>query len=608
MNILIIGNGFDLAHKLPTTYKNFLDFIEQVIRMKTFSGTFYAFEYEKGSENYHNLDDAVKEYFRKKFKDSTDKGVNETAKNDEYLNELIELSDNNIWIEWFSKAIIKQGWIDFEAEISNVVQRVEELLCTNINNEDTFIIDETKLGKNDYEILSIVLKDHDTTCLGSDIKNIKNRMLNDLNRLIRCLEIYLEDCVRNIDKKLLSLDIYDLKVDKVISFNYTDTYYRFYSAKHNSVECDYLHGKSNLSKAEPNNMVLGIDEYLSDTDKFTKLDFVEFKKYFQRIHKSTSCLYRKWLDEINDKKEENQAYFFGHSLSLTDKDVVSSVLLNEYIRTTIYYRNEEQYAELIANIVRIIGPEELTEKVYGAEPSIIFKKQKALINRTQSEWQIFYDRYLLWRIYTLNNKKINELIERIKKNIEMKNIVYFYNQRCVIDLFDAIINNIDIGDVSDQLLAIANALYDPNSYEEFSWQEWNSVNYYGIVECDKRVKRFINTINNYNEGRKLYSIKSISDDLNVLYNQINHDSYNDKEIKEIFDNLLDKFNDESMDTYLIWKCIYKLLQKMSEDSREELLQRKSYATDNIMKIRIKHIVDVLEEEKYMKHIEYSKNN
>lgn len=27
MNILVIGNGFDLAHGLPTTYKDFLDYV-----------------------------------------------------------------------------------------------------------------------------------------------------------------------------------------------------------------------------------------------------------------------------------------------------------------------------------------------------------------------------------------------------------------------------------------------------------------------------------------------------------------------------------------------------------------------------------------------------
>lgn len=28
MNILVIGNGFDLAHELPTTYQDFLKFVE----------------------------------------------------------------------------------------------------------------------------------------------------------------------------------------------------------------------------------------------------------------------------------------------------------------------------------------------------------------------------------------------------------------------------------------------------------------------------------------------------------------------------------------------------------------------------------------------------
>lgn len=37
MNILVIGNGFDLAHGLPTKYGDFLEWvkaIEQVVRIK----------------------------------------------------------------------------------------------------------------------------------------------------------------------------------------------------------------------------------------------------------------------------------------------------------------------------------------------------------------------------------------------------------------------------------------------------------------------------------------------------------------------------------------------------------------------------------------------
>ena len=30
MNILVIGNGFDLAHKLPTKYTDFLEFVKVI--------------------------------------------------------------------------------------------------------------------------------------------------------------------------------------------------------------------------------------------------------------------------------------------------------------------------------------------------------------------------------------------------------------------------------------------------------------------------------------------------------------------------------------------------------------------------------------------------
>lgn len=35
MNILLIGNGFDLAHNLPTTYNHFLSFCQKARRIYT---------------------------------------------------------------------------------------------------------------------------------------------------------------------------------------------------------------------------------------------------------------------------------------------------------------------------------------------------------------------------------------------------------------------------------------------------------------------------------------------------------------------------------------------------------------------------------------------
>ena len=52
MNILIIGNGFDLAHGLPTKYDDFLDFCETVRRIYTYSGDASLKDYI-----YQNIDD-----------------------------------------------------------------------------------------------------------------------------------------------------------------------------------------------------------------------------------------------------------------------------------------------------------------------------------------------------------------------------------------------------------------------------------------------------------------------------------------------------------------------------------------------------------------------
>lgn len=40
MNILVIGNGFDLAHRLPTTYKDFLEFASVFRKYDSVKGKF----------------------------------------------------------------------------------------------------------------------------------------------------------------------------------------------------------------------------------------------------------------------------------------------------------------------------------------------------------------------------------------------------------------------------------------------------------------------------------------------------------------------------------------------------------------------------------------
>lgn len=52
-----------------------------------------------------------------------------------------------------------------------------------------------------------------------------------------------------------------------------------------------------------NNLVLGIDEYLKGEARNEDIEFIEFKKFFQRIHKETGCLYKSWLAKMEEQKE-----------------------------------------------------------------------------------------------------------------------------------------------------------------------------------------------------------------------------------------------------------------------------------------------------------------
>lgn len=367
MNILVIGNGFDLAHGLKTKYEDFLKF----------------------TQTYLEYDEA----YRKK---------------PEIKEELESLIKDNLWLEYFysiyesRKQEGKDGWIDFESEISQVIQVLD---AYNLDIENGIREGKYKvpLNQRGIDILKPFIMGRDKGIgaymfhLGKDFINRKKReLLTDLKRLIRCLEIYLCEFVTIDDVKKL-YDITNLPIiDKVISFNYTDTYEKIYKTD-SRIEFDYIHGKADVNKTvETNNMVLGVDEYLQGGDRNQDIEFIEFKKYFQRIHKETGCEYRKWLKEmekgtiyqweITDKRGDeviscalretdfHKIFFYGHSLDITDKDIIRALILAQRTRTTIYYLDKEDYARKITNLVKIIGQDELISRTGGVDRSIFFKE------------------------------------------------------------------------------------------------------------------------------------------------------------------------------------------------------------------------------------------
>lgn len=97
MNILIIGNGFDLAHKLPTKYGQFLDFIKFINDLEISQGKASKLNPEEELE-FSKLDKGVQNYLDEVL-NGEDRQINEnniiskdTGVRLKYIENMIELS------------------------------------------------------------------------------------------------------------------------------------------------------------------------------------------------------------------------------------------------------------------------------------------------------------------------------------------------------------------------------------------------------------------------------------------------------------------------------------------------------------------------------------
>jgi hypothetical protein len=409
-----------------------------------------------------------------------------------------------------------------------------------------------------------------------------------------------------------------MKFDKVLSFNYTDTYRKIYNTNSQEVKYDFIHGKANtLNGIETNNMVLGIDEYLDDELRNKETTFIEFKKYYQRIHKKTGCAYKDWLTKIKniDSTEKHEIYIFGHSLDITDKDVIRELIDNENVKTTIYYFNRDTYGNQIANLVKVLGQDNLISKVYGDEKIITFKEQKTMIQLKETEFEIRLDIGKLHNLYDLTNQERSILIDKIKKNIAMKNIEYFKNQDNVISIYDELVW-LEEGEpeIESKLFEIAEELVeiDPECEPiKFNYEDWARIDYTEIDECNEKTIEFISCLNESNrkkyEETKPLQIDDIinSNDLNLLYKFLSNYYINDKCILyKIMYMILEKFNESGTVAKQIWTCIRKIIDITEISIFEEYIEKeKNNATQLVIRSRLIHMQEIFEEKKFKHSLE-----
>ncbi|MBE2165405.1 hypothetical protein IIQ44_03645 [Acinetobacter oleivorans] len=420
MNILVVGNGFDLSHFLPTKYDHFMFAMQSIQNFKK-----------------NNIDMEFKNIFGElleseyKFFDKT-KTLYDTNKIIIPQNEVKSIKDKlnkNSWYKYFHNHFTEiKTWIDFEQKIeealvliAKAIEKIEEKYNTfGIFNYPVY----TKYSERINQYYFSEIQFHLLSCLNLIEEEVTSNspgyrygfisssfytVLNDekygfnSQKYLQHLQDQLDDFIDLFNlylclvvDKLLPFKKFSFNksdcIDEVFSFNYTTTFENFYESP---AAIHFLHGK--LGKQH--NLVLGISEL---KDVYLKsLKAYGFTKYHQKIYKNTN--YQFLNSKLNDLKVLNEALseskldyragvplpsnipsyntlinriknsienfdlniqIWGHSLDISDEVYINEIFsFNEIsdnkVRVCIYYFDPKAKFALLNNLFHILGKEKV---------------------------------------------------------------------------------------------------------------------------------------------------------------------------------------------------------------------------------------------------------
>ena len=426
--ILVLGNGFDLAHGLPTKYSDFLVFAECAMAIYTYAEKpgavkkfvdtlFLQWELSAPSTSARIF---LKEKLCALFKNMVEKAMSVADNPCEKMTSFSandrwdlfhDYLEKNIWYEYIKTLFAKEktrgeNWIDFESEISFIIERLD-----NDSNMSTHYLDNFQKRYNDDETIddfkekiNLFVKACGRCCIGNEYNAIRTltldalreKLYGDLEKFILAFEIYLTDIIYDIPIDNTILAIKKIDPDFIISFNYTDTYERYYmneKTREQRKVC-HIHGTCVKNRnPEENDMVLGIDEYLPEEQRTKRVDYCLFKKFVQRIRKHNDVSYASWANEVEKRGKETvvplsvmdedailagetdnntDIYIYGHSLDVTDKDILQRFLISDFTYIHIFARNKVAEGKLISNLIRITDVDTIIKKSTTNPPKLEF--------------------------------------------------------------------------------------------------------------------------------------------------------------------------------------------------------------------------------------------
>lgn len=348
--IVIIGNGFDLAHGIKTSYNSFVDWLwnNKVDEINQSLVSKVAAIKDK-----ENKDQLVSEE-EKKFSITDDDGF--FSIDEERKSEFVSAYEMKKWVT-FNNGLLETlekkrnklkdpKWSDIENTYYECL-----LKCNNCYN--------TEKEEKKHEDLSIIK-------LNREFRELRIKLLAYLKHAydsVDKLDPAFTGLISRMKRIIDAPDAYDNEVESIvfISFNYTSTLelYGYSSTDENSKKHEIIHIHGSL--LDETSIIFGYGDELDsnslDIQENKDNAFLEFNK---AVLYARNGAYQKIIPYIYGDNDY-EVYILGHSCANSDRALLNEIFDNERCKLIKYFYYsgppgiEENFKEQISNLYRIFG-------------------------------------------------------------------------------------------------------------------------------------------------------------------------------------------------------------------------------------------------------------
>lgn len=366
--LIILGNGFDLAHGLKTKYCDFIENYWLSIKENRIDDKFIEFLPHTNNVRFETPCKSLKE-------------ISNFLGGQEYINgRTIRFSDGsiltfkNVFFQKLLEFHSETNWVDIEMEYYNFAKNIIKGQQWSYDEENIF----TKFKRLNKEIISIYDAFHDYLFnnVSKEIKKVKNKEFEELFKVEKISQknvnlIRQQFSFKNQKKLFGGLNEIDDPYDFteyfgneqfddtcILNFNYTNTINHYFSNTNRDELIINIHGEINR-KGHP--ILLGFgdesDEYYKQIEDLNQNEYLRFMK---SSHYLKNKNYKNLFDFI--ELGNFQVHLLGHSCALSDRTLLKAIFENDFCLSIKPYYFEYQkpneygevnnYSEIVKNISR----------------------------------------------------------------------------------------------------------------------------------------------------------------------------------------------------------------------------------------------------------------